>query len=68
MTFTTTNIRKSMGTIYQLLFTDTDNLFEDVYKDMAKHVDLYDTSDCHKGNPLHSTVNKKVLGKMKTSV
>ena len=38
---------------------------EDVYQDMAKHADLYDTSDYPKDHPLHSMVNKKVLGKMK---
>ena len=34
-------------------------------QDMAKHADLYDTSDYPKDHPLHSMVNKKVLGKMK---
>ncbi|MEW8688016.1 MAG: hypothetical protein AB2556_19570 [Candidatus Thiodiazotropha sp.] len=32
---------------------------------MAKHQDLYDTPDFPKGHPLHSTENKKVLGKIK---
>ena len=32
---------------------------------MAKHPDLYDTSDYLEDHPLHSTANKKVLGKMK---
>ena len=32
---------------------------------MAKHADLYDTSDYPKDHPLHSMVNKKVLGKIK---
>ena len=53
-----------------LLYTDTDSLLleiqtEDVYKDMATTPDLYDTSDYPDDNPLHSTTNKKVLGKMK---
>ena len=54
----------------QLLYTDTDSLLlevqtEDVYQDMAKHACLYDTSDYPEDHPLHSTVNKKVLSKMK---
>ena len=32
---------------------------------IAEHAHLYDTSDYPKGHPLYSTVNKKVLGKMK---
>ena len=32
---------------------------------MAKHAGIYDTPDYPEGNPLHSTVNKRVLGKMK---
>ena len=32
---------------------------------MAKHKDLYDTSDYPKDDPLHSVANKKVIGKMK---
>ena len=38
---------------------------EDVYQDMAKHARLYDTSDYPEDHPLYSTVNKKVLGRMK---
>ena len=54
----------------QLLYTDTDSLLlhihtEDVYKDMAKCEDLYDTSGYPIDHPLYSIVNKKVLGKMK---
>ena len=49
---------------------DTDSLLleietEDVYKDIKANENFYDTSDYPKENPLHSTVNKKVLGKMK---
>ena len=63
-------LKVQYGNCAQLLYTDTDSLLleiqtEDVYQDMAKHADLYDTSDYPKDNPLHSTVNKKVLGKMK---
>ena len=54
----------------QLLYTDTDSLLlevqtEDVFRDMASHAELYDTSDYLKEHPLHSIANKKVLGKMK---
>ena len=54
----------------RLLFTDTDSLCydiptDDIYKDMAKDADRFDTSDYPKDHFLHSTVNKKVLGKMK---
>ena len=53
----------------QLLYTDTDSLLleietEDVYRDMAKHAGLYDTSDYPREHPLHSVENKKVPGKM----
>ena len=53
----------------QLLYTDTDSLLleiqtEDVYRDMAKRAELYDTSDYPREHPLHSVANKKVLGKM----
>ena len=63
-------LQRQYGERCQLLYTDTDSLLleietEDVYEDMAKHQDLYDTSDFPKGHPLHSTENKKVLGKMK---
>ena len=53
----------------QLLYTDTDSLLlevqtEDVFRDMASHAELYDTSDYPPEHPLHSIANKKVLGKM----
>lgn len=54
----------------KLLFTDTDNLTyqiqtDDLYKDMEHDLDLYDTSNYHRGNPLYSVVNKKKIGKFK---
>ena len=54
----------------QLLYTDTDSLLlevqtKDVFRDMASHAELYDTSDYPPEHPLHSTANKKVLRKMK---
>ena len=54
----------------KLLFTDTDSLTyelktRDVYSDMLKHLDDYDTSDYPSGHPCHSMVNAKTLGKFK---
>ena len=54
----------------KLLFTDTDSLTylittDDVYEDMKADADLYDTSDYPKDHPLHSNINKKVIGKFK---
>ena len=50
--------------------TPTPTLFleiqtENAYEDMAKHPELYDTSDYPPDHPLYSNANKKVLGKMK---
>lgn len=63
-------LKKQYGDKCELLYTDTDSFLleietEDIYKDMAAERDLYDTSDYPKDNPLYSTANKKVLGKMK---
>ena len=64
------HLRKQYGEKCELLYTDTDSLLlkietEDVYKDIKANESFYDTSDYPKEHPLHSTVNKKVLGKMK---
>ncbi|MEW8615604.1 MAG: hypothetical protein AB2610_20805, partial [Candidatus Thiodiazotropha sp.] len=63
-------LKAQYGESCQLLYTDTDSLLlqiqtEDVYQDMAKHPDLYDTSDYPQDHPLCSSANKKVLGKFK---
>ena len=63
-------MKAQYGDRCQLLYMNTDSLLleiqtQDVYKDMAKHTDLYDTSDYPKDHLLHSEANKKVLGKMK---
>ena len=63
-------LKAEYGDRCELLYTDTDSLLleiqtNDVYRDMAERADLYDTSDYPKDHPLHSTANKKVLGKMK---
>jgi len=59
----------------RVLYTDTDSFIldiptEDIYKDLVEDVALgseswYDTCDYPKDSPLHSSVNKKVIGKMK---
>ena len=63
-------LKKQYGEKCDVLYTDTDSLLlhietDDVYRDMEKHIDLYDTSDFPKEHYLHNTKNKKVLGKMK---
>ena len=64
------NLKKQYGDNISLLYTDTDSLLmeiqtNDFYQDMAQQIDLYDTSDFPKDHHLHTTKNKKVLGKMK---
>lgn len=54
----------------KLLFTDTDSLCysiqtRDLYKDLNKQRDLFDTSNYPKEHFLYSDQNKKVLGKFK---
>lgn len=49
--------------------TDTDSLFykfqtEDLYQDMARNKQLFDTSNFLKNHSLYSEANKKVIGKM----
>ena len=63
-------IRSRYGSKAKLCFTDTDSLLywietNDIYSDMLSQKDCYDTSDYPVDHPLHSTKNKKVLGKMK---
>ena len=65
------HLKLKYGPRVDLLYTDTDSLLleiktEDVYKEMENLRDeLYDTSDYPKSHPLHSQLNKKVIGKMK---
>jgi len=64
------NIISEYGVRAKLLFSDTDSLcYEiqtaDVFEDMKKNLDLYDTSDYPKNHMLYSDVNKKKLGKFK---
>ena len=63
-------MKEIYGDRLKLCFTDTDSLLyevetDDIYKDMQENLDWYDTSDYPVDHPLHSNVNKKVLGKMK---
>ena len=53
-----------------LLMTDTDSLIyhiatDDVYKDIASDLNLFDTSDYPTNHLCYSTSNKKISGKMK---
>ena len=63
------HLKKNYGDKIRLLYTDTDSVIihvqtEDIYADMLKHADLYDTSNFPEDHPLYSTTNKKV-GKFK---
>ena len=64
------HLKKLYAHNIQLLYTDTDSVIvhiktDDVYADMLKHADLYDTSNYAPGHPLYSDQNKKVIGKFK---
>src|SRR5215469_11550703 len=63
-------IRETYGSRARLLFTDTDSLCyhietPDVYDDMLKSADLYDTSDYPTEHRLYSSQNAKTIGKFK---
>ena len=65
----TITLKARYGENVRLLYTDTDSLIvkvdtEDIYADMLKHADLYDTSNFPEDHPLYTTTNKKV-GKFK---
>ena len=67
------NVKKNYGSNADLLYTDTDSLLlerktPNVYDDMQKNIEDYDTSDYPKDHPLYSVKNKRVLGKMKDEV
>ena len=64
------HIKKTYGSLAQLLFTDTDSLCycietDDIYADMLQHKHLFDTSEYDTKHPLYNIENKKILGKMK---
>ena len=64
-------IKRKYSDRAQLCFTDTDSLLyeftnvDDIYRDMQEDAHLFDTSEYPPQHPLHSTTNKKKLGKMK---
>jgi len=63
-------LKPKYGPKCELIYTDTDSVLldiqtEDVYKDMAQDIGLFDTSNYPKDHPLYSVQSKKVLGKMK---
>ena len=63
-------IKRKYYSCAQLLFTDTDSLCysiqtEDIYQDMSADQHMFDTSDYNPNHPLYSTINKKIIGKMK---
>jgi hypothetical protein len=63
-------IRKWYGNRAKLILTDTDSLYysietEDLYKDMKRHLDVFDTSEYPEDHPLYSSANKLKLGYMK---
>ena len=64
------NLKKTYGNDVKLCYTDTDSVIiqvttADIYADMKKHADLYDTSNYPPSHPLFSVKNKKVIGKFK---
>ena len=63
-------IKHKYGDQAQLCFTDTDSLLYDIttpdlYADIEKDIDMFDTSNFPTDHPLFSNANKKVIGKMK---
>jgi hypothetical protein len=61
---------KRYGSNARLLFSDSDSLCyhlftDDVYRDMSEYIDLLDTCGYPRDHPLYSSVNAKVIGKMK---
>ena len=65
-------IKKNYGEKAKLLDIDTDGvkyhiITEDIYKDMGKNKDLFDTSNYPKDHPsgIESGINKKIPGKFK---
>ncbi|XP_074604049.1 uncharacterized protein LOC141857450 [Brevipalpus obovatus] len=54
----------------KLIYTDTDSFIyhiktRDIFRDFSYFADIMDFSDYPKDHPLHSEVNKKVIGKLK---
>ena len=65
------HLKATYGDRCSLLFTDTDSLCceiqtDDLYADMGKSLDLYDTSNFASDHPQYSATNHRVLGKFKS--
>jgi len=65
------HLKETYGSKCTLLFTDTDSFCchietDDLYTDIKKHKDLYDTSNFESTHPLYSKTNHRVLGKFKS--
>ncbi|VDI33243.1 Hypothetical predicted protein [Mytilus galloprovincialis] len=63
-------MKDKYGSRATLLFTDTDSLCysintDGIYQDMMEEGHLFDTSEYNPEHQLYSTLNKKVLGKIK---
>ena len=63
-------LKKTYGEKIKLLYTDTDSVIVrvqtgNIYADMERNLDEYDTSNYPSDHPLYSTNNKKVIGKFK---
>lgn len=63
-------LKAKYGPKCELIYTDTDSLLldiqtEDVYKDMAEDIWLYDTTNCPKDHPLYSDKTQKGSGQDK---
>jgi len=59
------------GQHVRLLYTDTDSFMyhiqtDDLYKDMADDIGIYDTSNFDRHNSLYSEFNAKVVGRFKS--
>ncbi len=64
------NLRKKYQNDVNLLYMDTDSFIlkintDDVYSDMKKDINIYDTSNYSPESELFSSKNKKVIGKFK---
>jgi len=64
-------LKPKYGNKCTLLFTDTDSFCchietQDLHQDMSQNLDLFDTSNFDKDNPLYTTKNHRVLGKFKS--
>ena len=58
-------IKQKYGEKAKLLFTDTDSLTYDVYKDFWNDKDKFDNSDYPEDSPYFDNKNKKVIGMFK---